>query len=168
MTAEFTTADPVAIARSLLDLALEALTDQPPVTFVGHGDPAAPDFTDGCDNEQLTVHLVRMTPKLLNDSQGVNRKVAWVSWVCSYALVLWRCVPVFDPPIGATQAPALDAAYADLLKQGTDIGRHLSRKWAKEDWPEVSPCRDVLWGNLEPIAPSGGIAGWRLNVSVQL
>lgn len=116
------------------------------------------------DCDQLTVHLVRIRPKLL-DSRSAACAVVLVA---TYAVTLLRCVPGPDDNGNPPSADELNVANQQLAVDGEALLKSLTRAWAQGSWPAGVPCRRVEWGALEPLAPSGKLAGWRLEVSVQL
>lgn len=146
----------------LLDLAVEALTvyegaeDPPERRYVAHG-------TVTWDCDQLTTHLVRTRPKLI-DTRSLPCAVVLVS---TYAVTLLRCWPVGNQANPLPSAEALDAAGRQLAVDGEALLKTLTRAWAEGVWPAGVNCKRVEWSQLEPMAPSGALAGVRLEVSVQ-
>lgn len=151
------------LLTSLLDEAVMALetTDgaavPPERQFIGHGIVA-------WDCDLLSAYLVRITPKLL-DPKANNCVVVMVA---SMAVVLLRCVPAVDGEGNPPSADRLNEANRQLAIDGPAIQKHLTRAWSEGSWPAGMLCRNVTWGALEPFAPAGGLAGWRLQVDVQL
>jgi hypothetical protein len=113
--------DVAELLNDLLDQAVaaldttEAAVDAPVRRFISHSEPSY-------DCEQLTVHLVSVTPKPV-DPRGD------------------ACVLIF---------------------------KYLTRQWAEGSWPSGLPCRAVKWRALEPKAPAGGYAGWRIEADIEL
>jgi hypothetical protein len=87
-----------------------------------------------------------------------------VTWV---ALTLLRCIPTVDGD-GLPSAADLDEAYRQLAVDGWAMWKHLTRQVVEGNWPEGVRCKDVTFSNLEPLAPSGGYAGWRIEIDVRL
>lgn len=148
------------LATSLLDAAVDAMSQEPPARqYVAQGEPPF----DDC---QLTVHLVRLQPKLLDPK--LNKCI--IVWVATFAIVLVRCeVPIPDGQLMPTAA-ALDANHQSLLVDLWDLSSGLSRAWATRTWPDSFDCSDVTWLPWEPFTPGvqGNLTGWRGSVQVAM
>lgn len=157
---------PTAVSDLLDDLLAEAVNslnttdgaDPPPESqFVAQG-------TVAWDCDLLAVHLVRLEPKLL-DPRAERCAIVHMARV---AVTLLRCVPKVDDN-GQPPSPAeMDTANRQLAVDGWALWKGLTRAWADGSWPIGIPCKNVKWGGLEPLAPSGGLAGWRVEATVQL
>lgn len=157
-----------AAVRDLLDELLEeAITaleanveaDTPPDrTYVAHGLPVA-------DCDQLTVHLVRLQPRLLED---VRQGRCSVLHQAVMEVRLWRCWPIGNDKEPVPSADTLGSAARQLAADGWAMWKGLTRAWVEGSWPAGVPCKQVKWGTLEPLPPQGALAGWRLDVTVQL
>lgn len=147
---------------SLLDEGVDALGSTagavaaPERRYVAHGAVT-------WDCEQLTSHLVRLTPKF------VDPKLAscTILHVPRIALTLLRCIPTVEAG-GLPSATDLDEAYRQLAVDGWAMWKHLTRGVVEGTWPEGVKCKDVSFQALEPLAPSGGYAGWRIEIDVRL
>ncbi len=138
-------------------LAADGASPAPERRYVAHG-------TVTWDCELLAVNIVRVLPKLVDpraQSCAVMHEV-------TYAVTLLRCYPM---PSDRGQPPSADDltdAGRDLATDGQALWKGLTRAWADGSWPVGIPCSKVTWGGLEPLAPSGGLAGWRVTVTVRM
>lgn len=157
--------DATAVAEildELLDEAVAALDtteeaeDAPTRRFISHSEPAY-------DCEQLTVHLVSVTPKPV-DPRGDSCVLIPVARV---AVTLLRCVTALEDE-GIPDHDTLQAENRQLAVDGPALFRYLTRQWATGAWPSGLPCRSVRWRALEPKAPAGGYAGWRVEADITL
>lgn len=158
-----------AALRSLLDDVLaEAETalaanpeadDAPERSLVVHGQPHA------VDCEQLTVHLVRVLPRLLDDPRQGRCTIAHQA---NIEVRLWRCWPTGTDHDPIPSADKIETAARQLAADAWALWKGLTRAWVEGSWPAGVPCKQVKWGTLEPLPPQGGYAGWRLDVTVQL
>lgn len=157
-----------AAVRDLLDdLLLEAISalganpeaeDAPERRYVAHGLPVA-------DCDQLTVHLVRLVPRLLEDPRQGRCTILHQAVMETR---LWRCWPTGTEKVPTPSAAVIGDAARQLAADGWALWKGLTRAWVEGAWPEGVPCKQVKWGTLEPLTPQGGLAGWRLDVTVQL
>lgn len=157
---------PYAIRDLLVDLLGEAVnamvttegaSDPPERQYVAHGAVA-------WDCEQLTTHLLRLRPKVL-DSRSERCAIVHDATV---VVTLIRCHPTGTEKKPIPSADDLDEAGRQLAIDGQALWKGLTRAWAEGTWPAGIPCSRVTWGSLEPLAPSGGYAGWRVEASVRL
>lgn len=133
----------------------EAL-DAPARQYVSHSEPA-------WDCEQLTVHVPRVQPQLV-DRRGDD--TCAVRLVATLVVTLVRCLASAESE--EPSAEALQADYGQLLVDGYTMLKHLTRQWATGQWPEGLVCSAVKWRNMEPRGPAGGYAGWRIEADVTL
>lgn len=143
-------------ARTAL-LTTEGAEDPPERQYVAHGS-----VTWDCD--QLTTHLVRVRPKFA-DPRGAQ---CALTHEVTMIVTLLRCIPTGDDKHPIPSAEELSAANRQLAIDGQALWKGLTRAWAEGAWPAGINCRRVTFGSLEPLAPSGGLAGWRIEVGVQL
>lgn len=154
-----------AIRDLLDDLLAEAVnaitatgaSPAPERQLVSHGS-----VTWDCD--LVAVHLLHVRPKVLD----TRTERCAVIHVATLAVTLLRCYPKVDDRGTPPTAEALTNAGQDLATDGQALWKGLTRAWAEGSWPVGIPCSRVTWGVLEPLAPSGGFAGWRVEVSVRL
>lgn len=154
-----------AVRDLLDDLLAEAVTaltatgSSPPPDrqYVAHGS-----VTHDCD--LLAVHLLHLRPKVVDPR---SERCA-IMHVATMAVTLVRCYPKVDDRGTPPKAAELTVAGRALAVDGQALWKGLTRAWAEGAWPVGIPCSRVTWGVLEPLAPSGGFAGWRLEVSVRL
>lgn len=153
------------LAGFLDDLLAEAVTaitvagaEPPPERqYVAHGAVT-------WDCELLTVHLLHVRPKLVDPR---SERCA-ILHVATMQVTLLRCHPAVDDRGTPPTAEALSIAGRALAVDGQALWKGLTRAWAEGAWPVNIPCSAVTWGVLEPLAPSGGFAGWRVEVAVRL
>lgn len=91
--------------------------------------------------------------------------------VADLSVVLLRCVEALTSAAEIPDADAMDAETEALNADGFALVRYLLDQWrAKTLFPtaRITAYRDVQFGDLTPVPPQGGLAGWRLPVSVQL
>lgn len=124
--------------------------------LVAHGSATA-------DCELLAVHLLHVRPQVIDPR---SQRCAVVH-IASMAVTLLRCYPMVSDRGVPPTADALTVAGRALAVDGQALWKGLTRAWAEGAWPVGIPCSRVTWGALEPIAPSGGFAGWRIEVAVQ-
>jgi hypothetical protein len=154
--------DVAELLNDLLDQAVaaldttEAAVDAPVRRFISHSEPSY-------DCEQLTVHLVSVTPKPV-DPRGDACVLIPVARV---AVTLLRCVTALEDE-GMPDHATLQAENHQLAIDGPALFKYLTRQWAEGTWPSGLPCRAVKWRALEPKAPAGGYAGWRIEADIEL
>lgn len=147
------------LAAELITVGAAALTDPPARAFVSHGEPV-------WECALLAAFLRRMRAKLTGSGDQ-----CMLVWVADFQVVLLRdvCGNLPDPDTGA--APTADAMNTENLvwaAEGETLARAYSRSWALGTWPEGMACSTVSFGALEPFNPQGGLAGWRLTLSIEL
>ena len=149
---------------------LEACTGnpQPNRVYVSHGQPAV----DGCENTngQLSVWLKSISSRPLGTGgrsvPGANQ--CQILPVAQFGVQLFRCVPVpNDRGVPPTDL-ALDESAADLLLDAWALYTHIIAERAAGDLVVGLSCDGVGVGNLTPIAPSGGTAGWEFTIEIAL
>lgn len=165
----YTPPDVGALVQETLDRANEVLPSDPARrVYIAHGEPPAP--LEACD--QLTAHLVRLRPKLLQDAQQTTRSSPIVAWLAEIALVRFHCVPVVADDEGNSfdaDPQALTEAHEALTTDAVNVARHLSRLRGLGEWPQSVPgCGDIAWQPVEPLPPQGGQAAWRQLIQIQL
>ena len=85
-----------------------------------------------------------------------------------FAATLLRCFPTVDDQGQPPSALTLDAAGRALALDGQAMWQAITGAVREGTWPEGVLCRSVHPQGLEPLAPSGGLAGWQVGVSVTL
>lgn len=158
-----------ALAGDLLDAAVDALLTgsaedpaarpAPERRYVSHG----PVVTVDC--ELLAVNLVKVAPKVVDPR---NEPCAIVP-EATLMVTLVNCWPKLGDRGQLPAAAEIDEAARQHLVDGRALYGGLTRAWVDGEWPGGGrPCGFVKWGQLEPLAPSGGFAGWRIDVRVQV
>lgn len=146
----------------LLVLAADVLTntdgalDPPDRQYVAHGRVA-------WDCEQLTVHVVNLIAEP-QDDRGANCNIVHRATI---ATTLVRCAPTPDDRGNPPSSADLDAFGLQMAADGGALWKGMTRATADGQWPVGLPCRRVRWVNLQPLAPSGGFAGWQVNVELR-
>lgn len=147
----------LALAADALDDALEAEA-APEARYIAHGRVMV---TPGCP--ELSVLCSSITPKLVDP----RSEACAVILQTSMTVTLLRCVP----HIGDKSLPSpaeRSAANRQLAVDGWVLEKGLTRGWADGIWPIGINCRRVTWLPGEPIPPEAGMAGWRINVRVDM
>lgn len=155
------------LAGSLLDEAVAALAagaegdpaarPAPERRIVGHG-------TITWDCELLAVHVVKVAPKVVDPR---NEACAVVP-EATLMVTLLQCMPKLGPQGQPPSAEEIDAAGRQMLIDGRALYGGLLRAWTTGAWPDGLPCHQVKWGQLEPLAASGGLGGWRIDLRAQV
>ena len=162
------------VASDLLSAAQNGLTqactghEEPERVYVAHGVPVV----DGCANThgQLTVHLSKIGTRPVsprtNRTPGANQ--CQIMAVAQFAIQLFRCVPVPNDRGVPPTDTALDESAADLMLDAWALYSHIIAERAAGDLISGLGCDGVAIGEITPIAPSGGTAGWQFTVDVML
>jgi len=149
------------LAGSLLTTAAASLTQGAPARmYVSQGEPPF-------DCEQITVHVVRVRPKLLNPTDASK---CMVIWTAALMVVLLRCALTPDEAGNIPSAVALQTQNMALAVDGWDLASGLSAAWGAGTWPGGLPGRNVTFGSVEPFTPpiQGGLTGWRQTVEAEM
>ncbi len=145
------------LAEAVTALATTGASAAPERRYVAHGSVT-------WDCPLLATHLVRVTPKVLD----TRLEKCGIVHDARLAVVLLRCYPVPSDSGTPPSAAELTDAGRDLATDGQALWKGLTRAWVEGSFPTGIPCSRVTWGSLEPLAPSGGYAGWRVELSVRL
>lgn len=146
------------LAETLLaTVAVGFSTPAPDRQYVSQGEPP-------WDCEQLTVHLIRKRPRLLNPTDAARCALVWTA---GYQVVLLRCALTSDEDGTPPSAARLHEQNMALLVDGEELSTALTSAWAAGNF---GGCRQVTLGNLEPFTPpvQGGLTGWRMTVEIDL
>lgn len=133
----------------------------PERSFISPGPPAL----DCCD--QLTVHVVSVTEAgtsplgLASGRRNVSGRVNHVGLV----VTITRCIPTGDDT-RAPETAGLEAAAEQTNADAWALWNHLWNMWRADAL--FTMCGEVFWDGLRPVNPSGGCAGWTLNLRVSL
>lgn len=144
-----------SLATQLLTEAADALNPAPTRQFVSHGEPA-------WDCSQLTVHLVNVHPKPFLDP--TSAKCAVVA-VAVYRIGLVGCVAGPDGKGRPPMAVTLNDEALALLNQAWRLWKTLTRRWRDGAFGD---CKLVTWLPLEPAEAQGLMAGWKMDVEIEL
>lgn len=135
---------------------VDPAADPPARRYVAHGDPA-------WDCDQLTVHLVRIQPVLIES----RAETCTVIPQATIAIVLLRCVTALEAD-GVPNAQLLNTENTQLAIDGPAMFKHFTRQWATGAFPSGHACKALKWRNLLPLAPQGAYAGWRIEYDLKL
>lgn len=143
------------LAEDILTEARLALAFAPARYFVSHGEPA-------WDCGMLTVHLLRLRPKLfLDPTSGRCMDVPVAVWRVS----LLDCVLTVDGKGKPPKAADMNAQGLRLVGEGWRLRKALT---AACKAGAFGPCQNVSVLPLEPFSPQGGLAGWYVDIEIEL
>lgn len=145
------------LAVAVAALAADGASPAPDRQYIAHGAVT-------WDCELLAVNVVRILPKITDP----RLQPCAVLHLVTYAVTLLRCYPVPTDQGNPPSASDLTDAGRNLATDGQALWKGLTRAWVEGEWPVGIPCSRVTWDGLEPLAPSGGLAGWRVAVTVQM
>lgn len=166
------------LADSVLDAAFEGLeptsTGQPSDHYVSHNAPAV----DCCDLLVVYTEFIRPSVgmgfnaqyvtggRVLNQCNNLGR-------VLDLVIELWRpCFPaVVDNPYHPfPPGEDTDAASKALLEDAWALQCALIGAACDGSiWPDSNrQCLDMAWGDMQPLGPRGGCAGWRWLLTFEL
>lgn len=161
------------LADALLDAAEGALVlattghAAPSHAWVSHGEPAV---DHACDGGQVTVHLVRLfhdPPFGQYGAATVTPQKCHLTPQATFEIQLWRCVPTLGDGGESPPTADMDTSAGNLL---TDLWAILTeiydRFYAETLFGDPTLCRDVTIGEVAPLGPEGGAAGWSAQVTV--
>lgn len=142
----------------LLTAAAAVVTAPPERQYVAHGN-----FAHDC--ELLAVRLVNVVAE--SDDQGAGAPACAVIPVLRLEVTLLRCYPKVDENLPT--AAELTAASATLADDAVALTGGLLARWSAGTlFPTAGiHCDRVEIGELTPVGPSGGIAGWRTTFDVR-
>lgn len=152
------------LAEALLASAVAGLAPSrtghkaPGVTYVAHGAPA----WDGCD--QLAVWVGPITLRGVAGVAAGRSGVPTALPVAAFTIDLARCVHEPDARGNGPTAAALASDAALLNRDAWCLHTGVSR-----DLGDVfGGCRVIEPGEMIPLGPEGGLAGWRWPIVVSL
>lgn len=129
----------------------------PERAYVSHGEPAA-------DCEELTVHLSTLAPRALGTESSARCLVVPEVQFC---LQLWRCVTTLENDATPSATVLHDEALA-LTIDGWALWKYLTGLWKAGTLFDGISCKNVAFGIMEPLGPTGGLAGWQLCLTVEV
>ncbi len=143
------------LADDLLAEAVAALVTPPARQYVAHETPAF-------DCSQLTVSLLRIRPKVFVDPRQSRCSVVPIA---VYRVALVDCVPGPDSKGNPPKQAALNESSQGLNGQAWRLWSGLTAAWKAGAFGD---CRHVEFLPLEPFAPQGGLAGYRVDIEFTL
>lgn len=161
------------LATDLLAAAVESLTPDPDDAQDPRADPPARRLiahnpgTFAWDCELVAVSLTGLvleTPR----PAGVGSRCSVIP-AAALVVTLLRCYPTVQGDLGIPDAEAITAASEQLAIDGAALAGGLMAMWAAGTLFPLAAigCGKVTLGPLDPIGPSGGLAGWRFTVTVR-
>jgi len=147
------------LAQNLLQIAVDAIPATPKIQRVVHGAPAY-ELAN-----QMTVNLSRWSasqtstplssPTTMRPGAGAQARMDF--------LVTWlRCWPADDPP----NWRKIEETATLLLTEADLIYRALMQTVLKRPFATAMGASKVLLGDMLPVQPQGGLAGWQTAVQV--
>lgn len=162
------------ILDTILDIALDSLD----VTRTGHPEPDrvlvshGPPVVDVCPGSGLLAAYLGP----ISDLQGGQSKGRFQGGLREVVpnvqvnVELWRCVPTVDDRGRPPSPTALTDSAHDLATDAWCLDTAFYAAWLAGDLnpDDTVGSRSVTLGDLTPIAPSGGAAGWLKRVTYLL
>lgn len=153
------------IAVGLLAACVASLDEAAPATtaparrFINPGVPV-----DDCC-EQLVVYASPVTERATKIPAGQRHRLAWINLV-TFSVLIGRCIPGAETKGSKIVLPdpaELTAASAIVNADGWALWNGLHNRAA--DGEIFSICDDIVFGPLQARTPSGGCAGWLLDIT---
>lgn len=121
---------------------------------------------DLCTDDGVLAVYVWRAPHIHPRTVARMPSTCLVTVTAELVIELWRCVPTLDDEGN----PRPDVDYENsALDLATDLWcmlTHLYVAW--QDGDLGAPCKAVTFGAVQPLGPSGGVAGWRIPLTVHL
>ncbi len=162
------------IAQALLDAGTDAVDDTigGPVaeSFLSPGLPA---FDRQCDFAVAWAGQLGMEATApLAPAPAVGHRFQYAGWVNLPTLnvTVLRCVATARETAKSYQVPSPEQLSDDarkVMEDGWAIWNHVAREILQGNL-FGGPCNDIKLQALVPVVPQGGLAGWTLNVAVEL
>ena len=159
------------LMQELLDASIEALDTIPTFdpglggapdrTYVNAGQPAF----DCCDQLTVNAWIIRTAPTEVGLDVGTQHRLGYRINHVGAQISITRCLDensLTVPP----QATSLQALAEQTNADAWALWNHLWNLARSGDL--VSICDEMFFDALTPVQPSGGCAGWVLNLRAQL
>jgi len=146
-----------ALAQALLGTVEATLVDagrNVGRSYLSHGAPA----WDACPSDQVTVHLAPL--QFRSSGTGSQQQTQPQAGL---VVQLVRCVPVPDDAGSGPSAAELDESALGLIE---DAARVAAAVLDVSAW--ASSCTSVTFGQMNPLGPLGGRAGWSWQITATL
>lgn len=141
----------LALADDSLDPALTG-QDVPGRQFIHHGQPVI----EFCETGTLAVWYDAISTRQVGRSDAMQRQL-----VATFSIDLWRCWPIGNniPPSLETVEEAVRLLHTDVwcLVNGVQRG-----------FDGLTGCELVQFQEVRSLGPLGGMAGWRMPITVGL
>lgn len=147
----------VSMLEDLLAVSVAALDDPPDRQFVAHGD-----FAHDCP--LVAVRIIDFVHEPQTNDGGCA-----VIPVVTFDVTVLRCYAASteQQPVPTAESITDDALV--LARDANDLSAEILDQSAAGTLFDGVTCGDVnLSGGLEAVGPEGGIAGWRLTLSVRM
>lgn len=117
--------------------------------------------------DKLTVSLLQIDPSVLTTSVGPGLYRA--TWIVRLHESGWPVAGVDGDRIIPPPPAEQERAVQQLLAHGEAIHRRLAHlRASKQMTPSGMNCLNSLVGQLTPVFPAGGVAGWEIQVTIDL
>lgn len=131
--------------------------------YVSHGRPAV----DFCDTGILVVYGDAPSIQLSKPRQDIAEQAGQFMFmaIADMFVEVWRCAPSLDDTGGAPTATALTASATALAVDAHALWTGLVRAQTGGTlFPTGMANVRAEFGDVTPIGPQGGMAGWRMRV----
>lgn len=159
------------VANDLLTAAEDALTTHgltvPGRVLLMHG--GFQNIAWDCDTLAVTVDGIRFSGRALQDSNP--DPTCQVVPVVDLSVVLLRCVTALNEHGDIPDSDRIDSETEALNLDAFGLVRSLLDQWAAKTLlpaAGITALREIMFSDVLPVGPAGGLAGWRLPVQVQL
>lgn len=146
------------LATDIIDLAEQSLDpdlteqDPPGRVFVHHGQPVI----EFCDTGTLCVWYDRIETRQVGRSDAHQKQL-----IVTFFIDLWRCWPV-----GNNIPPSLETIEEAVRLQHIDVWCLVNG--VQRGFDGTVGCELVQYQEVRALGPLGGMAGWRMPVTVGL
>lgn len=117
--------------------------------------------------DKLTVNFLQADPSVNTTYTGPGLYRA--TWIVRLHESGWPVVRAGEHSISAPPAEEQERAVQQLLAHGEAMHKRLTHMQAsKQMTPPGQRCLSSLVGQMTPVFPSGGVAGWEIQVTIDL
>lgn len=147
------------LATQILDLAEQSLDpddteqDAPDRVFIAHGQPVV-EFCEGPGT--LVVWYDTISTRQVGRSDAMQKQL-----VITFFIDLWRCWPV-----GQNLPPSVEVIEEAVRLQHIDVWCLVNG--VQQGFDQIVGCELVQFQEVRTLGPLGGVAGWRMPVTVGL
>lgn len=160
-----------AIAQLLLESSAEALNTIPAFDPTMEGAQSRQFLSPGQPVMDCCGQLAVFIPNIAMDGEVTGKRhLHGAKNIVTYHIISSRCIPNgFDPETGVYSPPlaaALTAAAKQINHDGWALYNHLFHLQASGLL--LSLCDEVFFDGLNALLPSGGCAGWLVQIRAQV